>query len=255
MNCPLVIKSHNSYSYLWKIINDYVQNLDLEIYLCLNRNDTEFEFDKRITVLEYDENLSYPQRMSSILEKLNDDYVFISHDVDLILDFDKNKFNEYLDMVKSFSLDRLSLGVFNNPSEEICANNNSICALTHTTKNFYTPFDYAPSICDRKSFIEFYNEFPDDTYGSLELNQKAQNYFKENMKSYGIQKQIGDKLIYHRGMVYSEFFNFLHITIKGGLLNDPYYYDLTEKKNEIVSKYGLDFLPRHNTNPIDKQEL
>ena len=184
---------------------------------------------------------------------IESDYVFLLHDVDLILNVNQDKFNEYLKIVEENGIDRLSFGVYNG-DEIISGEGISVCKLyPGMSDNFFTPFDYAPSEYKRDKLIELYQGFPEETYGGLELNQEVQNYVNSNMKCYGIKYSELINPVYHRGFVFSGDVSFLHITVKGKLLPFQYYYDLEGKLEEILNKYDISNLEIHKESPFIKR--
>jgi len=249
----LVIKTNSAYSYLWPIINDLTKTFK-KIYILLDENSNNFIFNKNIICVKYDVNDTYATRMYKFLLNINYSYIILIHDVDLILNFNFKKINEYFELVKNNNIDRLSLGVFNG--NDIIHNNNiSICKLQRNmSKNYLTPFDYAPSIYNKKFLLSLYFVFNKESYKTMELNDQVQEFIFNNFKSYGIQNNSNLKLIYHRGFVYTEDFNFLHITVKGKFLKEEGYYDLRDKLNELKNKYNLFFIDETNYIP-DKNVL
>lgn len=251
INCNIIIKSISEYSYLWPIINDATSNFD-KVYLCVD-DDLNFKFNNNINIIKFDKNLTYASRLVSILKNMDCDYILLIHDVDIILNFDNNIFNKYLNIVKCNNIDRLSLGVFmgNNIIEEDTL---KICKLEKNMSiNFLTPYDYAPSIYSRIKILDFYQNFNTESYKNLEHNELAQSYIINNLNCYGIQKNENLKLIYHRGFVYTSDFNFLHLTISGKFMNQENYFDLIDDFNKIKNKYNLN-LPTQYYNLL-KQEI
>lgn len=251
MNCNIIIKSNSHYSYLWPIINDTTSHFNT-VYLCVD-NDLGFKFNKNIIIIKYDSNLSYPSRLVSILKNIDSDYILLTHDVDIILNFNILLFNKYLNIVKDNNVDRLSFGVFvgNDIIEQDML---KICKLEkNISVNFLTPYDYAPSIYNRIKILDFYENFNTESYKNLEHNELAQSYIINNLNCYGIQKNENLKLIYHRGFVYTSDFNFLHITISGNFMNEENYFDLINDFNNIKNKYNLN-LNTQNYN-LSKQEI
>jgi hypothetical protein len=247
----ILIKSNSSYNYLWPIINDKTTHLK-KLNVCVNDN-LGFNFNDNITLLKYNQSDSYPVRLISLLEQINSDYVLLLHDVDIILNFDTKKIEDYLTVVKENKIDRLSLGVYNG-SEKIEKDDIVICKLhKHMSRNFFTPFDYSPSIYNKKKLIDFYSNFKNETYRGLELNENAQNYISKNFNTFGIQKNPKIDLIYHRGFVFTKDFNFLHITVQGKFLNRESYFDLIGDFDEIKNKYNLN-IESSNTS-VQKNEL
>jgi hypothetical protein len=62
-------------------------------------------------------------------------------------------------------------------------------------------------------------------------------------------------LIYHRGFVYCNDFNFLHLTVSGKLLPIHYYYDLEEVLLNYIKNYNLKFLKIHDDNQIINKNI
>jgi hypothetical protein len=254
MNCRIVIKTNSHYSYLWRIINDLTQNFG-EVIVFLN-DSKDFEFNKNIKLIYYNQENSYTDRIMSLIEKIDTDYFLLIHDVDLILNFDINKFSKYLDLVIKENIDRLSLGVFDNKKSEIVYDDLHICKLDYNiSKNFFTPFDYAPSIYKKKTIYNFYSNFKGESYRNLELNTNAQSYVYDNLLSYGIQKNNNIDLVYHRGFIYTKDFNFLHLTVAGSFLETNTYFDLSDVFLEIKQKYELSFISTQASGHIQKNEI
>jgi hypothetical protein len=252
----IIIITNSSYSYLWPILNDKL-NKCKNIFICLDSNPNQFIFNENFSLINYDANLNYSKRVKSILEKIDDDYIVLLHDIDIILNFDNEMLEKYLSIVKENNIDRLSFGVYNNPNKIIQKNNLVVCKLDlRISNNFFTPFDHTPSIYNRKSLIELYTIFNEESYVSVEQNLNVQIYVNENYKFYGIQKTNDIILKYHRGFVFSEFFNFLHITVQGKFLPKNLYYDLIEDFEKIINDYELTNISYHDDSLfIQKNEL
>ncbi len=254
MNCRIVIKTNSHYSYLWPIINDFTKKLgNLSVFI---DKVPDFKFNSNIELIVYDKNLSYTERVVHLIDSMSDDYFMLIHDVDLILNLDREQLDKYLSVVMQNDIDRLSLGVFDNPSSSISQNDIHLCKLDYNiSKNFFTPFDYAPSIYKRSSIREFYYKFKGESYKNLELNSCAQSYFHKNLSSYGIQKNASINLVYHRGFVYTGDFNFLHITVGGYFLEPDTYFDLKDKFLEIKDTYGIHHIMTQPSSWIKKNEI
>jgi hypothetical protein len=120
----------------------------------------------------------------------------------------------------------------------------TLCNLNECiiSQNFLTPFDYAPSLYKKTSLKKLYNKFSDYSYSNLEISNDVQQYVKNKWIVYGICKDNKIKLIYHRGFVFCEYFNFLHLTVKGKLLLLNFYYDLEDKVKQLIVNYNLNML-------------
>lgn len=253
MNLEILLKTNTHYNHLWPILNDTTHNFE-SIYICSN-DFLDFNFNKNIKLIRYNQSDSYTKRLINILKNLESKYVLITHDVDIILNFNFNALNKYKQIIEENDVDRLSLGVYNG-NDIIDLNGYKICKLyRHMSKNFFTPFDYTPSIYNREKLIDFYSNFENETYRGLELNENAQQYIVKNFKSYGIQKSDNIKLIYHRGFVYSEDFNFLHLTVQGKFLSRESYFDLIEDFEKIKFKYNLSNIESMDSKDLQKNEI
>lgn len=239
---------------MWPIINDTTKEFN-SIILCSNNFD-DFNFNKNLTLLTYEQGQNYTKRLISILRQVGSEYVLLSHDVDLILNFNFSRLEIYMKIIEENKIDRLSLGVFDNPSQQIEYEGLTVCKLHRNLgRNFFTPFDNSPAIYDREKLIRFYECFSDETYNSLEQNENAQQYFLKNMNCYGIQKNDNIKLIYHRGLVYSYDFNFLHITVAGKFLSKESYFDLMNDFERIKFTYRLYDIASTDSKDLQKNEI
>jgi hypothetical protein len=245
-----IIITNSHYSYLWDIINDYD---DDNILLCADTlNNYKFKHDTFI----YDSTLNYVRRLIQILSNIDDEFIMLFSDVDILLNINKDVVDCYKNMMIDNNLDRISFGVFNKNKDVIEKNGLLITSINNVEDNhFFTPYDYTPSIYRRSALLQLCQSFPDETYPTFETNENVQNYVNEHFKFYAIQKSDKINLVYHRGFVYSSDLLSLHITVKGKLLNFDYYYDLKEKLLEIISKYNLKLEMTEEQRFISKNEI
>lgn len=245
-----VIISNSQYSHLWDIINDYEYD---NILLCTdNLNNYNFKHDTFI----YDGGLNYVKRLIQILSNINDEFIMLLSDVDIILNINKDVLHTYQTMMEDNSLDRISFGVFNKNKDLIEKDDLFITSINNITDNhFFTPYDYTPSIYRRTSLLKLCQNFPEETYPTFETNENVQKFVDDNFKFYAIQKSDKINLVYHRGFVYSSDLLTLHITVKGKLLNLDYYYDLKDNLIEIINKYGLRLETTNENRFISKNEI
>jgi hypothetical protein len=237
----LVIKTNSAYAYLWPIINDLTKTFK-KVYILLDDNPNNFIFNKNIICVKYDINDTYAARLYKFISNIHYSHIILVHDVDLILNFNFEKINEYFELIKDNNIDRLSLGVFNG-NDVIYNSNIAVCKLyPDMSKNYLTPFDYAPSIYNKNFLLSLYSVFNNQSYKTMELNNNVQEFIFNNFKSYGIQNNSNINLVYHRGFVYTEDFNFLHITVKGKFLKEEAYYDLKDTLIEFKKMYNLSFI-------------
>lgn len=238
----IVIFSHSDYSYLWNVIEDSIENLQElnPIFICnLNSNLEKPKGFKNY--IEYDDKLCYAQRWINILQNENMHnlkYILIVHDVNIIAECNIDIIKQLFNICDENNIDRCSLNVFNGTS--IINSNIPLCKLeSHIKSKTYVPYDLCPAIWKKTSFLNLWQNFPNETYRNSELNNNLQIYCS-NLKCYGLQK-TNHKIHYCIGRPYYDFFKILHITIKGELLG-PFevYMDLLPYFIKINNKHNLE---------------
>ena len=243
MNYTILIHTHSSYSYLWPIINDYIKKYKFKkilAYDSIPENTTLPDcFDKYI---QYDGSQMFSTRLVPILEQIPEEYVFLIYDVDIVINIDELSLNTYIELMKENNIDRVCSAVFNG-NGQILKNNVGLCNLNLPLKsrsNHYVPADCSSTIWNRDSFLIFLKLFPNRSYGSLELDNDAINYYKTKVKCYGIQYTPNLQILYNRGLTHCDKLSFLHITTKGKFLV-PFrcYYSYENILKDIIKKYNL----------------
>jgi hypothetical protein len=243
-NITLIFFTHSDYKYLKNILEDKLSIFsNLNTILCHDKlyTDIPVGFKKYIV---YDDKLKYMSRWISILDEINTENILIIHDVDIVLHFDIKIFEIYFRLFLENNIDRLSLSIFksiNKISSYVDNNEYSICDLNNLEKtNHFVPYDVSPSLWKKSSFRKLCTMYPNETYASSEINQSLQNYCKKYMNCYGISYTNSICIQYCRGLVYSTYFKFLHITTRGKLLL-PYdtYMDTKKELIKILEKYNI----------------
>ena len=107
-----IIISNSSYNHLWDIINDYDHK---NILVCVD-NLMEYSFKHKTFV--YDNNLNYVRRLIQILNNVDDEYIILFSDVDVVLNINNDVLDIYREMMIENDLDRISFGVFNKNKDE-----------------------------------------------------------------------------------------------------------------------------------------
>lgn len=243
MNYTILVHTNSSYSYLWPIINDYIKKYNFKKILAYDtvpENTTLPDcFDKYI---QYDSSQIFSTRLVPILQKIQEEYVFLIYDVDIIINIDESALNTYIEIMKENNIDRVCCAVFNG-NGQIHKDTYALCNLNLpliTASNHFVPADCTPAIWKRISFITFLIQFPNQTYASLELKQNIINYCKTKILCYGIQYTPNLQILYNRGLTYSNKLSFLHITTKGKFLIPlNVYADYEVYLKNIIQKYNL----------------
>ena len=237
----LVIFSNSEYSFLWPIIEESMSKINFKkIFVCdVNNLEKPKGFDKYIT---YDINNCYAKRWTmDILPNIEEEYILVIHDVQIIVNMDENFILNILQLLSEYNIDRCSLNVFNG-NDIINKNNITLCNLNTANGNTYTPYDLCPAIWNKKSFNKLFENFKNETYRTSELNENLQMFCKNNFKCYGQQKS-NEKIYYCLGRPYMNYFKILFITIRKEILNPlDVYMDMKEECIYYLNKYNLFYL-------------
>lgn len=255
----LIIFSNSEYNFLWPLIEETIGKINKinKIFVCdINDLEKPKGFDKYII---YDINNCYSKRWTNdILPNIETDYILVVHDVQVIVNYDENFILNSLQIMKEYSIDRLSLNVFNGI--DIIKNYNlNICNLNSANGNTFIPYDVCPCIWNTKSFKILFETFPNETYKTSELNDDLQYFCKNNFKCYG-QNKSEEKIFYCIGRPYLEYFKILFITINKEIMhpldvymdmkNDFIYFSDKYKLYEIIKvNHNYDFI-LYNLNKI-----
>lgn len=256
MTLPIVIISNSEYSYLWNILSDLYKDFK-SVTLCIDENNISYKFPDNFKIMFYDKTFNYTRRMLSIIEKIDHDIIFLTHDIDLLIKCQIEKLNLYANLLSRHGLDRISMGAFSNSQDVISEHGVEVCRLFRKiSNNFYTPLDHAPSIYRTSTLKEIYSKFPNESYGSFEQNSSIQEFIAENYKFFGIRKNDNVSLVYHRGFVFTEDISILHLTVQGKFLPFDYYFDLKHKVFDLIERYNLTMIQMHkDCGLISKQEI
>ena len=230
----LVIFSNSEYNYLWPVIEESVSKIKLKkIFVCdINQLEKPKYFDEYIY---YNINNCYAKRWTDdILPNIDDNYILVIHDVQIIVNIDEEFIFKNLQLMTEHSIDRCSLNVFNG-NIIIQKQGISLCNLNNASGNTLTPYDLCPALWNKKSFNILFESFPYETYRTSELNENLQLFCRNNFKCFGQQK-TNETIFYCLGRPYLKYFKILHITIKNELLKPLDVY--MDMKNEFI--YYLD---------------
>jgi hypothetical protein len=235
----LIIFSHSDYSFLWSLIEDTVQKLHQlnPVFVC---NITELQKPGGfIKYIEYNDTLSYAERWTKdILPYIDSKYILIVHDVQIILNCDIYFINNIIQLMNENDVDRCSINVFSGI--DIIENKNiKLCNLNTAYGLTFTPYDVCPTIWKTSSFKTIFETFSNETYRSSELNETLQNFCREKLKCYGLQK-TNQKIYYCLGRPFLEKFKILFITTKNEITYPlEVYMDMKEEFLYFFEKYKL----------------
>ena len=244
MDHTILIHTHSDYSHLWPIINDYTKKNNFKkilTYDTIPENTTLPDcFDKYI---QYNGSEKFSGRLIPILEQIEEEFVFLIYDIEIIINIDEKALKNYIEIMKENNIDRVCCALFNG-NGQIHKNEIALCDLNLPLKspsNHFVPADCTSVIWKRNSLIEMLKQFPNETYASLELNNAVINYCKTQIKCYGIQYTPNLQILYNRGLTYCDKLSFLFFFIKGKFIRpSSTYADYEHHFTYIIKKYNLD---------------
>jgi hypothetical protein len=238
----LLIFSHSDYYYLWPIIEETIEPLH-KLNPIFISNTTSIEKPIGFTqYIEYDDSECYAKRWIHILPQIKSTYILVVHDINIIISCDVDKIQKLFDIAALYNIDRCSLNIFASSTFIAIDNDLQICDLNANDiqAKTFVPYDVCTALWNKNSFLQLWNEFPEETYKTSELNDSLQNYCKTHFRCYGIRYNP-QTLIYHcMGRPYHQMFKILHITIKGEITYPvEVYMDMKEDFLRIFEKYNL----------------
>jgi hypothetical protein len=122
-NLTFVTFTHSDYKDIWPIMVDGIEqsNLNFKKIFATNKNENSTKicqiYDQQV---EYDDNLTYPQKIVKILEYVKTPYVFFVHDIDVVIKIDLIKLNKLLELIIENNIDRCSFGCFKKQNTAVC---------------------------------------------------------------------------------------------------------------------------------------
>ena len=244
MNYTILLHTHSSYSYLWPIINDYMKKYTFKKILTYDTIPLNTSLPKGFdNYIQYNSYEHYSGRLIPVLEQIEEEYIFLINDVDIVINIDEEALNIYIEIMNNNTIDRVCCVLFKG-NGQLHKDNIALCNLNlplQSPSNHFVPVDCSPVIWKRSSLIEMFKQFPNQTYNALELYNDIINYCKTKIKCYGIQYTPNLKILYNRGLTYCDKLSFLHITTRGKFLK-PFnvYADFEIIVKDIITKYNLD---------------
>lgn len=228
-----IVYSHSDFLDVLSVQTEYLKSHHNKILLINNSNkDLSEIYLNYKTVLFYDDSLPYATRLLS-LSSLDEKYVMLIHDIDILIKKDDKILKYFVYLMEQKNIDRIDLQVrydwdINNklPTININTLGHSFLLKEQKNTNNYI-YNVNPSIWKVSSLIELMSNFRNETYRTIEVN--CQDYCKK----YKIYKLFSEKYINCGWFSCLEFFQFMHITHRGKLLNA----DQNKLSNHLINDY------------------
>ena len=255
MEPTLVIYSHSSFLDIVEITTDLLKKYKNKVLLIdENFNQEENYKDNYVKILKYKNNDPYATRLHQI-EKLDDEMIIFTHEVDLLIKYDANILNQFQDFMKENNIDRIEFQHCAPPchidKRKFCSKEEidfkDICKLYRTDNPEMIKYGYAlynvnPAMWKKDSLLKLVKKYPHLRYKNIEPNLGITKDLAE-MKSYSL---LVKNPINCGHFVSDSFYLPLHI-LRHGKIFDPrpmkksYNVEMDKEilqiYNEIIKKY------------------
>ncbi len=240
MSVAFLFYSHTEYKDLWPILADNIKKLPTQPnkYICINETNEDYEvLNTNFTkVIRYKYELSYPQKLLYVLSQINEKYVVLIHDNDLIVSFDNNDYYELMELIYKKNIHRCMFGVVGNNQPEFELEKFSIGTSKLSTPHHMTPYDVGPSIWNKYELEKALETVKDYQYRNIEQSP-IQSYCLEKLNMYGFYKHKIYPSKYVIGRPFPNSFQFLHICGQGKLFEKHLYMDQQTEFENLIQKY------------------
>ncbi len=216
---PLVCFSHSDYGDILRVQCDYLEPYRFPKYLCFNKNIEIHPFEK---VLAYDDSKKYSKRLEQSLSQIEDEYILLFHDMDIVISMDEVKISKLVESMKQRGIDRIDLK--NHDGEP--------GIVPYRTLHYQ--YNVNPSIWKRSSLLDVASRF-DKCYRTIE-DLDVQEYCMK----FSICRLAHPKPIQSAFFQVTPWFLYMHITSVGKLIpedNNAMCEDLKKVYSDILRTY------------------
>ena len=158
---PLVCYSHTDYSDVLAVQCDALRGLVCPLYLCFNTPDGPAPFQR---TLVYDETLQYSKRLEQSLRQIDEPYICLFQDMDILVHVDLSTLAEVVDAMMTNGVDRVDLKCAGGDVQ--IQVREDIGLIRNTDPRGYV-YNVNPSIWRREALLELLAAF-DRTYRTIE---------------------------------------------------------------------------------------
>jgi hypothetical protein len=233
-----IVYSHLEYSDILNIQQDYITNF---IGCNLAINSSLYDNKKFNKIYVYDDSKPYAERIfTSLLNSdLNEKYTFLIHDVDVVLNINKEYFDVLTKIMDNNNIDRIDLKHQNLVGENKISLKDKIISKTSYPQDQYV-YNVNPSIWKTSSLLKAFSIYREQSYRNIE-HSTIQSYCSQNFNFFITHYEKPINMGYYSC---GEDFKFLHVSHYGEFL--PLHIDKTNMNEEnfsvyknIINKYNL----------------
>ena len=250
MSVSFLFYSHSDNKDLWHHISEVMSKLPYRYnkYLAIESgiSNADIYFEK---TLYYDDTLTYDKKLISLFEQIDEPYVVLIHENDLLIEFDENLFIILFDNIKKHNIDRCIFGVAarDGPNKIHLTEEDTICKINNVSSpHFLLPYDVGPSIWKVQSYKDALKLIPNTSYRDIE-SSPIREYCIRNLNMYGFVSHSRIPAYYVIGRPFYYKFQFLHIFVRRQLMLPQMYMDQEVNLIKLLEKYPeIKKRPVHN---------
>jgi hypothetical protein len=179
---PIIIYSHSDVFDVLKIQLEYFtklfSNTQQDIYLLSNIPYTDSNI--KYTTILYNDKDPYFTRLLSCINQINSEHFIITHESDILINFDKDVIEKLVNVMKEKKIDSINLQHIDGNTPEIKV---SETLYISKMKGLNYIFCVQPRIWNRESAIKLFSSLPNKSYKSSE-NVNTQKYMQTNQNTY-----------------------------------------------------------------------
>jgi len=239
-----LIYTHTDYKYLWEISFDLlkVANPTDKYIVLLNKNHNSnildyFKFDR---IIEYDEILSYSDRILSCLIEIKETHVLFTHEHNIITNCEKKSIDKLFEYMKNKDIVRIGLYIWEYYENKPYINIYEDIGITRSDNSNEYPYSVSPSIWNINKWINILQTFPGKTYRNIEDQDVQRFCSKLNIYTLVPTEILGNIKKIISGFIINYYFQFIHLTHKGCFLSMSYHKELKDLANELIKIYNID---------------
>ena len=218
---PICIYSHSEFFDILQIQFDYLTKLfkgsQQPIYLFADKN-----YDKPLEIscktILYDGNAPYMQRLATCTEQVPEPYFIVSHENDILIQYDAQMINTLVATMKEHAIDSIELKHNENNKGPKIKITDTLSIVPHSKEDSHA-FCVQPHLWEKGAAKEFYTTNTIKGYRESE-NNNVQRFTKEHQVTYELvsEKSIQSACFVKAGKVSPEYV-FIHITGDGKFLD------------------------------------
>ena len=269
-NCCFCIYTHSSYNVLEPLVYYTLQHVitSMPVYIFSDRETAYAATPRLKKVLKYNDSLPYAQKVLSCIEQIDEPYMILIQEKDLVFMFDEKKIQDILECMNDYSISTVDLHInqylynpfqgeliteseraifptnFKNPAlaEAVTFSYKSV-KLSRSLEYHYS---CGPRIWNLSKLKHILVNFPEKTYRTIE-SAEVDNFMNDNgLLSVKLSLSGDDTLVFAgKGSKMVNYFAWLSVTNFRKIVEEYYWQDLTIHMKKALVEVGIakeDFL-------------